>query len=69
MSAPQWTFALVTVLLAAGGTIVTYPGVRAHAKSRAQSMLAAFMASILVALPVAMLAAGLVNTIKQGGLP
>ena len=65
MSAPQWTFALVTVLLASSGALVTYPGIRTHARSRSQSMLAALMASTLFALPVAMLIAGIVNTLVR----
>ena len=69
MSAPQWTFALVTVLLASVGTYVAYPGVRSHAQSRLHSLLAAGMAAILGALPVAMLLAAIVNTLAQGGVP
>lgn len=66
MSAPQWTFALVTLLLAGSGTFLTYPGIRAHARSRSHSMLAALMASTLFALPIAMLIAGIVNTFVRG---
>ena len=66
MSAPQWTFVIVTALITSGGTIFTYPGVRAHARSPSYSLLAAAMASTLTALPLAMLAGGLVNVFWQG---
>ena len=65
MSAPQWTFALVTVLLAGGGTFVTYPGICIHARSRSHGLFAALTASTLFALPIAMLIAGIVNTLVQ----
>ncbi len=61
MTPAQWTFVLVVVGTTTLGTLWTYRGVAAHAQSRRDSVLAAFMASALTALFLALAASSCVN--------
>jgi hypothetical protein len=61
MTAPQLTFLLTTVLLSLALTAVFYRGVLRFASSRRDSFLAASMAGVLCAAPIAWAAAAIVN--------
>lgn len=65
MSGPQITFYVVTLGLSVLGTAVLYPGVRRHAESAKNSLLAAFMASALGATAMALVISALYNALSQ----
>ena len=63
--AGQVTFWVVTLGGTALGTVTFYPGVLRHARSRRDSVIAAFMASLLGATALALFLSTLVNVVSQ----
>lgn len=65
MTAAQLTFWVLVVGLSLGLTLFFYPGVRRHAQSSGQSLLASLMAAALCATGLALSAAFVVNAVGQ----
>lgn len=64
--AGQVTFWVVLLGGTTWGTVAFYPGVLRHAQSRRDSVLAAFMASLLGATALGLFLSMLVNAVTQG---
>lgn len=69
MTTPQLTFWGILVGLSILLTLVVYPGVKRHAASRRDSILASFMASALFSAAVALVVSSIVNAVgtNMGG--
>ena len=67
MTAPQLTFVLTAVLLSFSFTLLFYRGVVRYAQSKRESFVAASMAAVLCATPIAWAVAALVNTLGSIG--
>lgn len=63
MSGAEATFYVVAVGATAAGTVLLYPGVRKHAQTAKNSLIAALMASMLGATALALVTAAIVNAI------
>jgi hypothetical protein len=65
MTAAQMTFYAVTAGASALGTAALYPGIRTHAQTAKNALLAAFMAAVLASTALAFVVSAVVNAVTS----
>ncbi len=63
MTGAQMTFYVVTAGASALGTAALYPGIRKHAETAKNALLAAFMAALLGATALALVVSAMANAV------